>query len=264
MAHLGPDHPEVASIYHNLGGLEHARGRYRRAEPLARRAVAIREQALGPDHPAVAADIVALAAVLDGQGKFDASVPLYHRALAIFEATFGPDHYDIAVNLNNLAVIAFEQGDVAQAEHLYLRAIKIKEHVLGPDHVDVATERLRADEDRSQLGTLAHQIQALNTEINAATAALQASQLASHVAREEARAHLRQAQVAAQFAAQDGLCPASLKCLLEGFYIPVSYGRLREACQTDVDGTSIDTLEEIAGQLGLQAEQVMLPVDHVL
>ncbi len=58
--------------------------------------------------------------------------------------------------------------------------------------------------------------------------------------------------------------PASLKCLLEGFGIPVSYGRLREACQTDVDGTSIDTLEEVAGQLGLMAEQVMLPIDHVL
>ncbi|HTC48481.1 MAG TPA: cysteine peptidase family C39 domain-containing protein, partial [Candidatus Aquilonibacter sp.] len=40
--------------------------------------------------------------------------------------------------------------------------------------------------------------------------------------------------------------PAALKCLLEGFGIPVSYGRLREACQTDVDGTSIDTMEEIA------------------
>ena len=58
--------------------------------------------------------------------------------------------------------------------------------------------------------------------------------------------------------------PATLKCLLEGFDIPVSYGRLREACQTDVDGTSIDTLEEIAGQLGLEAEQIMLPVDHLL
>jgi len=32
--------------------------------------------------------------------------------------------------------------------------------------------------------------------------------------------------------------PASLKCLLEGFGVPVSYGRLREACQTSVDGTS--------------------------
>ena len=58
--------------------------------------------------------------------------------------------------------------------------------------------------------------------------------------------------------------PASLKCLLEGFGISVSYGRLREACQTDVDGTSIDTMEEVAVQLGLEAEQVMLPVDHLL
>ena len=58
--------------------------------------------------------------------------------------------------------------------------------------------------------------------------------------------------------------PASLKCLLEGFGISVSYGRLREACQTDVDGTSIDTLEEVAAQLGLAAEQVILPLDHVL
>jgi ABC-type bacteriocin/lantibiotic exporter with double-glycine peptidase domain len=58
--------------------------------------------------------------------------------------------------------------------------------------------------------------------------------------------------------------PASLKCLLEGFGIPVSYGRLREACQTDVDGTSIDTMEQVASQLGLDAEQVMLPVDHLL
>src|SRR5215218_5903587 len=58
--------------------------------------------------------------------------------------------------------------------------------------------------------------------------------------------------------------PASLKCLLEGFGTPVSYGRLREACQTDVDGTSIDTLEEVAGQLGLEAEQVMLPPERLL
>lgn len=58
--------------------------------------------------------------------------------------------------------------------------------------------------------------------------------------------------------------PASLKCLLEGFGIPVSYGRLREACQTDVDGTSIDTIEEVAVQLGLEAEQVMVPDDHLL
>ncbi len=58
--------------------------------------------------------------------------------------------------------------------------------------------------------------------------------------------------------------PASLKALFEGHGISVSYGRLREACQTDVDGTSIDALEDVAGQLGLEVEQTMLPVDHLL
>jgi ATP-binding cassette subfamily B protein len=57
---------------------------------------------------------------------------------------------------------------------------------------------------------------------------------------------------------------AALKSLLEGFGIPVNYGRLREACQTGVDGTSIDTMEEVANQLGLRAEQIMLPADRVL
>jgi ABC-type bacteriocin/lantibiotic exporter with double-glycine peptidase domain len=58
--------------------------------------------------------------------------------------------------------------------------------------------------------------------------------------------------------------PAALKCLLEGFGVTVSYGRLREACQTSVDGTSIDTLEVLARTVGLDAEQVMMPVDHLL
>ena len=58
--------------------------------------------------------------------------------------------------------------------------------------------------------------------------------------------------------------PAALKCILNGFGINASYGRLREACHTDVDGTSIDALEDIAKTLGLEAEQIMLPADHLL
>src|SRR5450432_1284488 len=57
--------------------------------------------------------------------------------------------------------------------------------------------------------------------------------------------------------------PASLKCLLEGFGTRVSYGRLREACQTGVDGTSIEAMELVANQLGLEADHIMAPADHV-
>jgi ABC-type bacteriocin/lantibiotic exporter with double-glycine peptidase domain len=58
--------------------------------------------------------------------------------------------------------------------------------------------------------------------------------------------------------------PAALKSLMSGHGLHVSYDRLREACQTGVDGTSIDALEELAVGLGFPAEQVMLPRDHLL
>jgi ATP-binding cassette subfamily B protein len=57
--------------------------------------------------------------------------------------------------------------------------------------------------------------------------------------------------------------PAALKCLLDGHGVPISYGRLREACQTSVDGTSIDAIEHVARQLGLPAEQMLLPRDFI-
>ncbi len=58
--------------------------------------------------------------------------------------------------------------------------------------------------------------------------------------------------------------PASLKSLFAGMGVELNYRVLREVCQTDIDGTSIVTLDEVANQLGLDAEEVMLPVDHVV
>ena len=58
--------------------------------------------------------------------------------------------------------------------------------------------------------------------------------------------------------------PASLKSLFAGMGVELNYRVLREVCQTDVDGTSIVTLDEVANQLGLDSEQVMLPLDHVV
>jgi ABC-type bacteriocin/lantibiotic exporter with double-glycine peptidase domain len=52
--------------------------------------------------------------------------------------------------------------------------------------------------------------------------------------------------------------PAVLRSALAGFGVEVDYGQLREACQRDVDGASVDTLEQLLGELGLTAEQAML------
>ncbi len=58
--------------------------------------------------------------------------------------------------------------------------------------------------------------------------------------------------------------PATLQALVAGFGMSINYGRLREACQTSVDGTSITTMDEIANFLGLDTEETMLPADHLL
>lgn len=132
------DEADAASIFHNLGGLEHARGRYSAGEPYARRAVDLRERALAPDHPVVALDVAALAALVDGQGRHDEAEALYLRAAAVFERTYGPDHYELGVTAHNLGVLYGTTGDVARALRCYERAVAIKERVLGRGHADVA------------------------------------------------------------------------------------------------------------------------------
>src|SRR4051794_23860881 len=58
--------------------------------------------------------------------------------------------------------------------------------------------------------------------------------------------------------------PAALAALLGAHGLPASVDGLRELCATDVDGTSIDDLELVAERLGLEAEQVVVPLGQVL
>lgn len=54
---------------------------------------------------------------------------------------------------------------------------------------------------------------------------------------------------------------AAISCMLAGFGIDANYGRLRELCQTQVDGTSIDALEDLCADLGLDVSQHIFPRD---
>jgi tetratricopeptide (TPR) repeat protein len=51
---LGPGHPSVATLFHDLAVIYTFQGRYIAAELLYKRALAVREKALGPNHPDVA------------------------------------------------------------------------------------------------------------------------------------------------------------------------------------------------------------------
>jgi tetratricopeptide (TPR) repeat protein len=131
--------PTTATLRHRSTALLYDnQGRYADAEPLYKRALAIREKTLGPDHPDVAQSLNNLASLYDHQGRYADAEPLSKRSLAIREKALGPDHRGVATSLNNLALLYDHQGHYADAESLYKRALAIREKTLGPDHPDVA------------------------------------------------------------------------------------------------------------------------------
>ena len=67
----------------NLAGLYYTQGRYAEAEPLYKRALAIREKTLGPDHPDVANSLNNLAGLYQDQRRYADAESLYKRTLAV-------------------------------------------------------------------------------------------------------------------------------------------------------------------------------------
>jgi tetratricopeptide (TPR) repeat protein len=134
----GEDCLASSVIYHNIGGILHAKGDFTTAEPPGRKAWEISRRLLGEDAPQTLFDATAYAAILDGLQRYDESEAIYRRALLIFQKTFGPEHYEVASNLHNLAAVLCARGDLDQAEKLYRRALAIKEKRLGEDSPDAA------------------------------------------------------------------------------------------------------------------------------
>lgn len=136
--HYGEQNSFVATVYHNLAGLEHARHRYERAEQLARKSYELHLQVFGKEHPNTIADGAALGSILQGLGKWSEAIPLFERAITFFEqpAYFNP--YEVALNLNNLAASLQAKQAFPEAEQTYRRALSLKQDLFGKEHIDVA------------------------------------------------------------------------------------------------------------------------------
>ncbi|MFP6869130.1 MAG: tetratricopeptide repeat protein [Nitrospinota bacterium] len=104
-----------------MAHLFHNQGRYKEAEPLYLRSLAIREKALGPGHPDVAQSLGNLAARYKAQGRYKEAEPFFRRALTIYEKKLRPDHPDIATTLNDMAGFYEKMGKKKEAAALRAR-----------------------------------------------------------------------------------------------------------------------------------------------
>ncbi len=134
----GNYHPDVATIYHNLAGLNHARRDYQTAETWARQSYQLHLELFGAQHPQTIADGAALGSILHGLQQWDEAIAHFKTAISFFEQHFGSIHYDVALNLNNLAASEQAKGNLSEAEQAYRRALAIKTQILGESHPELA------------------------------------------------------------------------------------------------------------------------------
>ncbi len=130
--------PDVASLYHNLGGLEHARRNFEDAEPYARRSVELRRERAGPDDPAVAEDEAAWAPILLALGRSEEAEAVLRHAIGVLEEALGEDHPEVAGAWNNLASALQKRGALDEAKEAYERALAAKERIVGAEHPSIA------------------------------------------------------------------------------------------------------------------------------
>jgi tetratricopeptide (TPR) repeat protein len=136
---VGKRAPQAPGSLNGLALLCRDLGRYAEAEPLFKRALAIREKVLGPDHLDVGQSLTNLGDIYRCRGRYGEAEPLLIRGLAIREKALGPNHPAVGISLNDLALVYHGQGRYAEAERLYERAIAIYEKAFGPDHREVGT-----------------------------------------------------------------------------------------------------------------------------
>lgn len=123
---FGPQDPRLASTLNNLGVLYYAQGKYREAEPIHKRALAIREKVLGRENADVAQSLNNLASVYGALGRLAEAEALYARCLAIREQALGKNHPEVAKTLENYAEVLRIRGRRAEAAKMEARAKAIR------------------------------------------------------------------------------------------------------------------------------------------
>jgi len=113
---------DLPPALNNMAEVMRALGRFRDAESLHRRVLAMREARYGTGHEDVAQSLNNLGEVLRDQRRLRAAEDAERRALSIAEVRFGDRHEVTALILTNLGQVLMQQRRLGEAESILDRA----------------------------------------------------------------------------------------------------------------------------------------------
>jgi tetratricopeptide (TPR) repeat protein/CHAT domain-containing protein len=111
-----------------------AKGDFRRAIPLATKALETRRRIYGDQNVWTSQSLGTLATLYAAVGDYKHAEALGRQAIEIDRTVLGDDHVATAIALNNLAVLYRSMGDSRKAEPLFLQTLQVFKKVLGDKH----------------------------------------------------------------------------------------------------------------------------------
>jgi tetratricopeptide (TPR) repeat protein len=154
----GEEGAGMALVYHNLGGLDHSRGRWTEGLVWAQKAWDITRRVHGADSRQATADAVAVAAMLDEMGPSEESATIYLHALEVWRKIYGDEHYEVATTLHNLAALRRDLGDGGEAVRYFRQAYEMKKKLLGEASPDTALSAMCLAQLLGEAGELAEAV----------------------------------------------------------------------------------------------------------
>jgi len=115
---------ETASSLHGMATIDFLRGKYKRAEELAREAVKIREKNQPATNQALAASYILLGRIMEKTGFADDGEPLIKQGVTLLD---GDQSLDTADALRAAARFYQSTGNREEAQELYKRSFDIKD-----------------------------------------------------------------------------------------------------------------------------------------
>ena len=115
---VGPKHPDMAVVQHELAAVYGNLGHYREAEECCQKALVLRLDIYGKQHPVTARSYEQMADLYALQGKYEEAETTYRRELSIYEETLGKAHSGTAVCYKKLVRLLEKQGRHTEAGKL--------------------------------------------------------------------------------------------------------------------------------------------------
>ena len=135
---LPSDHPDLASIYNNIGTVYGDLGNYTESLKWLNECRLIREKVLPSDHPDLASIYNNIGSIYRDLDKYTESLEWYNKCRLIREKVLPFDHPDLAAIYNNIGLIYSDLCNYAESLEWVNKCRVIQEKIFPSDHLNLA------------------------------------------------------------------------------------------------------------------------------